>query len=543
MQYKGKTLVSPPVNTKYVPITVRTVSSTNNMAVTDIEIIGDTVYCKIGEDTYIWNMDEAVGRVLTDSLYRMMAVYPEFASMSEIPEVINTSQLTTAEDMFTDRIELEQKIGSATRPNTANTKEIYDFVLSNMEDINLEVAPEMDMQNIKSAAYMFGYLHVEPPYFNSTNGWFIPTPTFRLGCKKLKNIPKYNTENIENFQGMFTGCLSLPSVFPWPISVDSAKNAEYGTPFASMFTCSSVEEVSLVYYDSSITPQEYAENYQISTSMLDFSGRLKKIKIYNIPLNERTDEKFASEMPYVIERAAKDASIGNMCNLYDNYKGIDYVTDALDFGERTSLSGFFSDTLKDKDYSDDDGLKGKVQDGDGGCRRLLVAPTMDTSKITDMSGMFGIKIIYPIMNNENWPPKTKTFEYINACVSMISIPQYDTSNVTNFQGMFAYCENLRDVPELNMSKAEDVSYMFQGCTSLPETFPWEINLSNLRDRNSAEGMFSGSSVKCVNLILGDAFKPTISFDDNGNMIITNDTIPHSLFGLPDDAVVNIRFSE
>lgn len=54
MQYKSKDIIDIPKNTKYVPVTVRTVDTVKNMAITDIEVVGDTKYAKIGEDVFFW---------------------------------------------------------------------------------------------------------------------------------------------------------------------------------------------------------------------------------------------------------------------------------------------------------------------------------------------------------------------------------------------------------------------------------------------------------------------------------------------------------
>lgn len=54
MQYKGKTIVTPPSSGIYLPLTVHTPKESLDMAVTDIQKIGDTPYCKIGEDVFLW---------------------------------------------------------------------------------------------------------------------------------------------------------------------------------------------------------------------------------------------------------------------------------------------------------------------------------------------------------------------------------------------------------------------------------------------------------------------------------------------------------
>ena len=69
-------------------------------------------------------------------------------------------------------------------------------------------------------------------------------------------------------------------------------------------------------------------------------------------------------------------------------------------------------------------------------------PKFDTSKVTNMNGMF------------------------QNCNSLTSVPLFDTSNVTRMVGMFYLCSSLTSVPLFDTSKVMDISDMFCGCNSL-----------------------------------------------------------------------------
>ena len=67
---------------------------------------------------------------------------------------------------------------------------------------------------------------------------------------------------------------------------------------------------------------------------------------------------------------------------------------------------------------------------------------LDTSKVTDMTGMF------------------------YNCSSLTTAPQLDTSNVTGMNSMFSGCSSLTTIPRLNTSKVAYMNNMFYGCSSL-----------------------------------------------------------------------------
>ena len=67
---------------------------------------------------------------------------------------------------------------------------------------------------------------------------------------------------------------------------------------------------------------------------------------------------------------------------------------------------------------------------------LTSVPPMNTSNVTDMSGMFA------------------------QCQSLTSVPPMDTSNVTDMSGMFSVCQSLASLPDLDASKATDTRNMF-----------------------------------------------------------------------------------
>ncbi len=78
---------------------------------------------------------------------------------------------------------------------------------------------------------------------------------------------------------------------------------------------------------------------------------------------------------------------------------------------------------------------------------------LDTSRVTDMSGMF----------------------YYCRSLTSLDVSNFDTSKVTNMSNMFAVCQNLTslDLSNFDTSKVTDMSYMFSNCSNLTS-----LDLSN-----------------------------------------------------------------
>ena len=92
---------------------------------------------------------------------------------------------------------------------------------------------------------------------------------------------------------------------------------------------------------------------------------------------------------------------------------------------------------------------------------ILDLNSIDTSKITDMEGLFA--------------------DFKNYDLSNIDISEWDVSNVTNMFRMFGYCKKFTaDLSKWDVSSVQDMSYMFQYC----EIFNSDLsrwNVSSVKD--------------------------------------------------------------
>jgi surface protein len=93
--------------------------------------------------------------------------------------------------------------------------------------------------------------------------------------------------------------------------------------------------------------------------------------------------------------------------------------------------------------------------------KLVYAPAIDTSNVTNMGGMFQL------------------------CISLKSIPKFDTSNVTDMSWMLYYCQVLPslDASNWDVSKVTTINKMFNGCKSLTS-----LNVSNWDTSNVTDMM-------------------------------------------------------
>lgn len=73
----------------------------------------------------------------------------------------------------------------------------------------------------------------------------------------------------------------------------------------------------------------------------------------------------------------------------------------------------------------------------------------------------------------------------NSGIESIKVgPRWDTANVTNMERMFAFCENLKESPELYPNKVTQCGWLFQECFSLER-----IQLIDMRECTFCSFMF------------------------------------------------------
>ena len=83
-------------------------------------------------------------------------------------------------------------------------------------------------------------------------------------------------------------------------------------------------------------------------------------------------------------------------------------------------------------------------------RHFMTDVILDTSNITNMSGMFqsftNLRAVPPIVMNNI----TSTSSMLSGCSNLVRIPKLDLNHVSSADYMFSSCANLVDVPDLYM---------------------------------------------------------------------------------------------
>jgi hypothetical protein len=87
------------------------------------------------------------------------------------------------------------------------------------------------------------------------------------------------------------------------------------------------------------------------------------------------------------------------------------------------------------------------------------------------------------------------------CTSLESVTNLNAPNAVDWSFAFYNCRSLKSIEEMDMSHVQKFFSMFGGCTSLPEKFPWTLDMTAAttgRNMTSCNGsVFSFSSVKAV----------------------------------------------
>ncbi len=154
----------------------------------------------------------------------------------------------------------------------------------------------------------------------------------------------------------------------------------------------------------------------------------------------------------VFEPSFANAEVKSCFNWFNSFTNLTAVTglENLKTSSETSMQGMFA-----------------------GCGSLtsLDLSNFDTSKVSDMSSMFGGSALTSLdlskLNTSNVTKMTSMFEKCNNMTSL-DLSNFDTSNVTNMVSMFKECNSLTslDLSNFDTSKVSGMTFMFSGCSGL-----------------------------------------------------------------------------
>lgn len=128
---------------------------------------------------------------------------------------------------------------------------------------------------------------------------------------------------------------------------------------------------------------------------------------------------------------------------------------------------------------------------------------LDTSKIENADDFFSGMAALKHIDKADFPLATSAERIFKGCTSLESIGSINLPLARSLSEAFENCEKLTTVPEFDTSRCANFFCVFLNCKSLPETFPWTIDMLNVpnnwADRNGGKMMFEGTPVTTVNI--------------------------------------------
>lgn len=200
-------------------------------------------------------------------------------SMLKRVELVGTSQLTDASNLFNGCFALEKVIGPRFTENC--TAFLRTFNACNA----LTYVDLLDTRKATNAEFMFDScwaLQTAPPIdlSNSTNSRYLFASNF-----SLRNVPFLNLSRNTNFDNFFSGCFSLKRI-------PEFLNTSSGTNFSSMFNnCASLEEIPFIDTSNATSMSQFASTTrslkklpQLNTSnVTTFSNAFSNSGIFEFP--------------------------------------------------------------------------------------------------------------------------------------------------------------------------------------------------------------------------------------------------------------------
>jgi len=276
----------------------------------------------------------------------------------------------------------------------------------------LESLPStMDLSACTTTFFMFAgasALKVSPIFTNTRN--LTNTGFMFNSCRRLIDIPWFDTINVTDANSMFSGCTALTSI----PKLNFARNAN----FSSMFSgCANL---------TSIPPLETSNGTNFS-SMFS-SAILKEPPFFNTSKGTNFSQMFGNCYNLLKVPAYDFTSATNTSNMFSNCPSLTTIP-FFDLSKCTSVDQMFISctSLKSVPYLNLSSTT-SVQSMFSGCTSLTDVGGFDTSRVTNFTSFFA------------------------NCTSLKSIPLIDTSRGTTFTSMFS-SGIIFEIPALNMTSS------------------------------------------------------------------------------------------
>ena len=386
------------------------------------------------------------------------------------------------------------------------------------------------------------------------------------GCKSLINLDlsNFDTTNTTGFSMMFGGCSALESL--------NLSGFKFKNSLSSLFhNCSSLENLNLtsVIATNVTTLQDTFVNCSkletLDLSNFDVSNLKERLALHqtfsgcsNLKTLNLTGWKVPSGVTFLyatfkncssltsLDLSTWDTSgVTSMEQTFYNCNSLKTLNlNGWDTSKVTTMFWMFQyckslESLDLSSFNFSGITNGSILtfNGCSSLKTVIFGKNIDTSKITNMGGMF----------------------YNCSSLETLDLSMFDTSNVTTMAQMFKGCKNLKsfNLSGWDTSKVTDLSQMFHGCTSLEAldlsmfitpllenmglmfhgcASLKKINLSNVTFDNEVDigGIFSGCKVlEEIDIRKADfsnakypttGYVPFLSVPNNVKIIVKDDTI-------------------
>ena len=297
------------------------------------------------------------------------------------------------------------------------------------------------------------------------------------------------------------------NLFKTPASYESEVNGGVDISLPNVSYCEDVKDVhynpynTVEFYVGEVTEPQTVSIYTDKTNHVDVTvSEGSKWYSYVLPKDKGLLKISGNTVNKVFVKADintnRETTIIPLSTVEASFKG-------SDTSKVTDMSGMFdycynltSLDVSNFDTSNVTDMGSMFKDCSG--LTSLDVSSFNTSKVTNMSYMFDDCSGLTSLDLSNFnTSKINSMGYMfSGCRGLISLDLsgFNTSNVTDMGRMFWFCSGLTslDVSSFNTNMVTDMSYMFKGCTSLTSLTLSNFNTSNVTYMDS---MFYG----CTNL--------------------------------------------
>lgn len=327
---------------------------------------------------------------------------------------------------------------------------------------------------------------IDGEQLTSVKGLFGGYP-YNMNPARIRKAPKFNTSNVSDFSGMFSGSPYLREIPLYDTS--------NGVDFKRMFYCSSIQKVAF-------TDLSKGENFEWMflgcgeltdvyipelsnalnlNNMFASCKSLINISTIKAPKAEAASAMFMGCSSLVSFDGLYMPNIPSLMHLFRGCESLKYVSN-IDVSSAENLVEMFKE-----------------------CTSLIEVSNLNTSKCESFGAMFykctSLKQA-PILDTSNGLEFGAMFY---DCEQLMEVPCYDTSNAYFLGSMFAGCQSLKQVPPFNTSKCKYFLWMFDDCKSL-QTIPDLDTSSGVRFNQMFYKCESLTDVPILNVSKGTVFE-------------------------------------